>query len=164
MRQKADEHATEEKRRRTLAVANAAKARTHAEEVERQKKLVETKHKESEQNLTESKLQRAAADEGYRDAFTIVSRFCVRLSENELSNIPGLQPLRKEMLEEGLKYLQKFALRKANDPKLRNEIADTHFRIGLLTNIVGARRTRPHPTAAPSSCTATWTRPTAISG
>ena len=112
LRQQADEHAAEEHRQRERADRMAA----------------------------EEKRQRAAADEGYQDAHKIVSRFCVRLSENELSNIPGLQPLRKEMLEEGLKYLQKFARRKADDPRLRNEIADTHFRIGLLTNIVGAKQ------------------------
>jgi serine/threonine-protein kinase len=143
----AEKHADAEKRQRNLADR-------HAAEVERQKKLVEAKHKEAERNLVEARRQRtlaeknaaeaerqrAATDEAYREAFKIVTRFCVQLSEKELGNIPGLQPLRKEMLEAGLAHFQKFAQRNANDPELRNEIADTHFRIGLLTNIVGSKK------------------------
>ena len=105
------------------ATGSRLEAETHAAEANRQRGRAE-KHA-------------AEADEGFREAHDAVKKFCIELSEHRLSSIPGMQPLRKELLEAGLKYLLKFAARRDGDPKLRNELADTHFRIAFLTNILG---------------------------
>src|SRR5262249_29633700 len=44
---------------------------------------------------------------------------------------------RKELLEASVQYLERFARRREGDPRLRNELADSYFRIAFMTNIVG---------------------------
>jgi serine/threonine protein kinase len=93
----------------------------------------------AETNFAAAERRRIEADEMAHEAHAAVAEFCIRLSEERLSHVPGLQPLRKEMLQSGLKYYQRFLERRSGDPALRRECADTLFRIAAITSAIGKR-------------------------
>ena len=49
------------------------------------------------------------------------------------SPLPGLQPLRKQLLESALKYYQEFVRQGGDDPELQAELAQAYFRVGTIT-------------------------------
>lgn len=79
--------------------------------------------------LTESEESRRQAMEAVDDLFT-------QVSENTLLNKPGLQPLRKELLGRALSYYQRFLEQRKGDPRVQDELASAHFRIGLITEAI----------------------------
>jgi tetratricopeptide (TPR) repeat protein/tRNA A-37 threonylcarbamoyl transferase component Bud32 len=78
--------------------------------------------------------ERAQAELNFRQARQAVNDFCARARE-----LPESQPLRKEMLELGLIYYERFAQEHGDDPGVRADLADTCFRIGSLTAAVGSQ-------------------------
>jgi serine/threonine-protein kinase len=63
-----------------------------------------------------------------------------RISENALlkSPLPGLQPLRKELLESTLRYYQDFVGEAADDPAVRSELAAAYLRAGSIDAELGS--------------------------
>lgn len=80
--------------------------------------------------------EEAAAHEqaarGFREARQAVNDYFTQVSENKLLDVPGLQPLRKELLESALRYYQKFLDEHANDPDLAGDVALTWYRVGRI--------------------------------
>lgn len=82
----------------------------------------------------EANLQQA--DRNFRKAREAVDRFFVRVTEDTLLNQPGMQPLQHELLTEALDYYRQFLDEREDDPSLRDELAETHFRVGLITEAI----------------------------
>ncbi len=61
-----------------------------------------------------------------------VNDFYRDVSEETLLNRPGMQPLRRELLEKAQSYFLQFIKLRGNDPKLRDDLAMAHFRIGSI--------------------------------
>jgi serine/threonine protein kinase len=87
-----------------------------------QRNLAQREHERAEANLTAA---RAAVD-----------NYLTTVSENTLlkSSLPGLQPLRKELLQSALRYYQGFVRENQDDPALRFELASATFRVGVITS------------------------------
>lgn len=68
----------------------------------------------------------------YSQARQVVNEFFVDVSDNVLLNQPGLQTLRKSLLRRVLPHYQLFLVERADDPRLRRELAKAHFRVGLI--------------------------------
>jgi len=68
-----------------------------------------------------------------RDA---IDRFFTRVSEYELLDQPGMQPLRQDLLKDAIDYYRQFLDRRGSDPLIRDELAMTHFRVGRITELV----------------------------
>jgi serine/threonine-protein kinase len=85
--------------------------------------------------------QRDRAEASSRKARQAVDDYFTQVSENKLlkSPLPGLQPLRKELLETALRYYQGFAEEHGDDPALRAELARAFFRVGSIRRDLGAR-------------------------
>jgi tetratricopeptide (TPR) repeat protein len=83
-------------------------------------------------------VERARADEGFREAHRAVQEFCTRASEGKLRNVPGAQAVRKELLEAALTYYERFLRERGQDASLRAELAAAHLRIGLLCGVLGS--------------------------
>jgi serine/threonine-protein kinase len=87
----------------------------------------------------EARKQRGLAQEGFREARQAVDEYFTRVSENTLldSPVPGMQPLRKELLETALRYYRGFHARSRDDPALRAELARAIYRVGRINELVG---------------------------
>jgi tetratricopeptide (TPR) repeat protein len=103
---------------RDAAEAARAQAAAHAAEADRQAKL-------ARQGLAAG---RAAIDR----AFTAIS-------ENKLLNVPGLQPLRKELLEESRQFYQQFIEVWGEEPTLKLDLAAATARVGSIIQLIGSK-------------------------
>jgi tetratricopeptide (TPR) repeat protein/ribosomal protein S27E len=92
-------------------------------------------------NYQEAVLERARADENFRETLQAVEEYYTRVTENQLldSKLPGMQPLRKELLETALRYYQRFADKRADDPAMRLELAKALTRVGYITASIGSQ-------------------------
>lgn len=73
------------------------------------------------------------SDQSFRDALGAVNTFFTRVSEETLLNQPGLQPLRKDLLRQAKTYYAGFLKQRSGDPTVKYELADAHYKIGLIT-------------------------------
>src|SRR5262249_54300506 len=90
--------------------------------------LVTVLWRQAEGSLRQARSDRAQAEESFRRAHRAVNLFCPRVSEGRMRDTPGLQPVRKELLESALAYYEQFLREHAQDPTLHEELADTYFR------------------------------------
>jgi serine/threonine-protein kinase len=81
---------------------------------------------------------RRRADANFRDARAAVDDYLTTVSQR-LLDVPGLQPLRKELLERVLKYYQGFIIQHAHDTSLRSDLGNAYERVGMITELMGAR-------------------------
>jgi serine/threonine-protein kinase len=95
----------------------------------------------AEANFAEAERQRDLARANFEMARRAVDDYFVQVSENTLLKTPqpGLQPLRKQLLESALKYYQEFVRQSGDDPKLKAELAQAYFRVGALTGEIGRK-------------------------
>jgi serine/threonine-protein kinase len=93
----------------------------------------------AQSNLDEAQRQRSRAEASFRQARTAVDSSLTRVSENNLLNVPGLRPLRKELIESALKYYQAFVRERGDDPELRKELAAAYTRVGRITADLGSK-------------------------
>jgi eukaryotic-like serine/threonine-protein kinase len=82
------------------------------------------------------------SDRSYRQSREVVNQFFTLVSEDTLLNQPGAQPLRKDLLNLALNHFQRFLAERGEDPALFQEIARTHYRVGLIEQAIN-----PEPAA-----------------
>lgn len=75
---------------------------------------------------------RKRSEESFQEAISAVNDLFTRVSEERLLNEPGLQPVRHDLLQRAREYYERFLQRRSNDPALRNELAATQFKVGLI--------------------------------
>jgi serine/threonine protein kinase/tetratricopeptide (TPR) repeat protein len=131
--QEQTKNALDEAQRQTRK-ADAANKRLAQEKTETQKALEESRHQTHKANAA-----RTQADACFHLAHQAVGDFCVRLSQDRLNKVPGLEPLRKELLEGALTYYEDFIKQRGQDPSLRTELADTYFQVGRITNTISSQ-------------------------
>jgi len=85
------------------------------------------------------------SEQSFRQALDAVNVFFTRVSEETLLDQPGLQPLRRDLLSRAGDYYQRFLAQRAGDPSLEQELAETHYRVGVIAaEIESAERALPH--------------------
>jgi serine/threonine protein kinase/Flp pilus assembly protein TadD/thioredoxin-related protein len=109
------------------ARASAEQARTEAE----------TNLQEAQRQKQRAEEQKELADARLRQALRAVDDSLTKVSESRLLNVPGLQPLRKELLESALTYYQEFLRQHAKDPTLQQDLATAYTRVGKITAELG---------------------------
>ncbi len=80
----------------------------------------------------------AISEQNYQRARGTVDWFFTRVSEESLLDQPGLQPLRRELLEQALKYYEQFVKERADDPTARDELAANAYRLGRISRQLGS--------------------------
>jgi serine/threonine-protein kinase len=83
--------------------------------------------------------QRDRAEANFRLAREAVDRFHTRVSENRLLNEPGLQPLRKELLETAQGFYRRFVKERADDPGVRSDLGKALFKLAAITNEIDSK-------------------------
>ena len=62
------------------------------------------------------------AEQNFHDARDVVDQFGVRMADR-LTEMPGMEPVRRQLLANTLRYYRAFVEQAANDPSLRHELA-----------------------------------------
>jgi serine/threonine protein kinase/tetratricopeptide (TPR) repeat protein len=84
--------------------------------------------------------QRIQAEANFKKARQAVDEYFTKVSEGKLLNVPGLQPLRKDLLESARKYYQEFLQDHGDDANVRAEAAEAWYRVGFVTMNIGSRQ------------------------
>jgi serine/threonine protein kinase/tetratricopeptide (TPR) repeat protein len=82
-------------------------------------------------NVRTEKAQRLS-EASFQDALEAVNVLFTRVSEDRLLNEPGFQTLRRDLLKLARDYYGRLIKRRSDDPTLDAEVADSHFRLGLI--------------------------------
>lgn len=80
--------------------------------------------------------QTAITQEHFKQARESVDRFFTAVSQQRLLKEPGLQPLRKELLQEALNYHQQFVTQYNDDDELRFELGVSHYYIAEIESLM----------------------------
>jgi tetratricopeptide (TPR) repeat protein len=123
----------------------AEKARRDAEaalaETEVQRKNAEAARRDAEAALAETEVQRKNAEENFRRARAVVDQYFTQVSESQLLTVPGLQPLRRDLLKSALGFYEDDLARRGRDrdPGLRAALAAVHLKAAKIHLELGDR-------------------------
>src|SRR5262249_14326089 len=81
--------------------------------------------------------ERERADRNFRKARQAVDDYFTAVSQNKLLGEPGMEPLRKELLDKAQKYYDDFAQEEAGDPSVRGELASASYRAVRIPDLIG---------------------------
>jgi serine/threonine-protein kinase len=127
------------------AEANFEEGQKHLQTAEDQKTLAEKREGEAEkerqraqQEKTRAEELRQLAEQRFVQAHAVVKEFGFKLSENQLRRIPGMEPFRKRILQDVIKYYREL-IKQKEDPKLRLDAADAYHCLGSIIASIGLR-------------------------
>lgn len=83
---------------------------------------------------------RAEAESNFQMALKAVDTYLTNVSENRLlkeQDTLDIRTLRQELLESALPFYKEFVEKRAQDPKLREQLANAYFRLGDITRVIG---------------------------
>jgi serine/threonine protein kinase/tetratricopeptide (TPR) repeat protein len=86
----------------------------------------------------ETARQRDLARANFYKAHQAVDTYFTEVSEDQLLDQPGLQPLRYKLLKSALQYYQGFVEERSADPSLQRELAEAYRRVGSITSEIGS--------------------------
>ena len=113
---------------------DAEAARAHEaglrEQAERARRQVEAA-------LKDARDQRARAEANFARARAAVDDYLTRVSESQLLRVPGLQPLRHELLQSALAFYEDFLRERGDDPTIRAGLAAAQLRAGRILGELG---------------------------
>ena len=81
---------------------------------------------------TSEKEQHRRADENYAMAREAVDEFLSRIANDEIGSLPGLQPVREQLLSAAIPFYEQFIAKHVDDPELRFELAEAHRQLGNI--------------------------------
>jgi serine/threonine-protein kinase len=82
--------------------------------------------------------ERNRAERSFQEARRAVDDYFTTVSESKLFDTPGLQPLRKELLERAKQYYESFLRQRGEDRSVRAEAAASHYRLADITDDIGS--------------------------
>ncbi len=84
--------------------------------------------------------ERSKAEASFRQARAAVDRYFTTVSESKLLDVPGLQPLRKELLDAAQEYYRDFLQKRGDDSSVRADAAAASYRVGWINRELGRPR------------------------
>jgi serine/threonine protein kinase len=82
--------------------------------------------------LSAAKASEQEAMENLKDALAAVDQMLTRVSEERLQDMPHMEPVRRDLLQDALQFYQKFLEKRGNDPAIRREAGLAYLRMGSL--------------------------------
>jgi serine/threonine-protein kinase len=125
--EKARTNETRQRKKAERALAIAEKAR----------KSEATQRLKADRSRREAVRQQRLAQDNFRRARQAVDDYLSAVSESQLLRVPGMQPLRRKLLESALKYYEEFARQRADDPALQQDLALAYTRMARITAEIG---------------------------
>jgi serine/threonine protein kinase len=92
--------------------------------------------------------ERSKAEANFRQARAAVDQYFTMISESRLLDVPGLQPLRKELLDAAQEYYRDFLKKRGDDPAVRAEAASASFRVSWINQSLGRQAEAIEPLEA----------------
>jgi serine/threonine-protein kinase len=86
---------------------------------------------------------RGEAESNFKMALEAVDSYLTNVSENRLlkeQDTLDLRTLRQDLLKSALPFYKKFVHERSQDPKLQEQLANAHFRLGDITRVIGRSR------------------------
>jgi tetratricopeptide (TPR) repeat protein len=81
--------------------------------------------------------ERQEAEANLEAALGVVDRFCVRVSEEELLRVPGVEPVRKKLLADAVAHYKRFVADRRADPRAARLVANALDRLSALQLTLG---------------------------
>jgi serine/threonine protein kinase len=100
--------------------------------------LSEHRRIDAEKNQADAQSQRAQAEVSFTKARAAVDELLTQVSESQLLNVPGLQPLRRDLLRSALGYYEDFVRQRGDDPTLKAGLAAAQLRLARIQHALGA--------------------------
>jgi tetratricopeptide (TPR) repeat protein len=88
----------------------------------------------------EAERQKQQAEANFHKAGQLTYDFYTLVNENELFNAPGLDPLRRQLLEKTLKYSDELSRQQMNDVEMRLVLAKITFSVAKMRQVLGDSR------------------------
>ena len=89
----------------------------------------------------QEQVARVEAETNFDMAQQAVEDYLINVSENTLlkeQDSLDIRSLRHDLLRSALTYYERFAAQRKNDPRLRQQLAKAHFRVGQITREIGS--------------------------
>jgi serine/threonine protein kinase/tetratricopeptide (TPR) repeat protein len=81
--------------------------------------------------------ERDRAEQAVSEALEAGDQFFTRVGQERLLDEPGFQPLRQDLLRGALDYHRRLVAAVGENPRVRRQLARSHFRIGLHSHALG---------------------------
>ena len=88
-------------------------------------------------NAKEADAQRKQAEANFAKARAAVDESFTKISESQLLTVPGMQPLRRELLSSALRFYEGFVKEHGDDPTVRAGLAFAFLRVGKIRSELG---------------------------
>ncbi len=125
--------ATEAEQAGAQAEISRLKAVEAGHQAEARRAEADTQRRRAQVSLAESQASFALARKAVDDSFT-------KVSESSLLNVPGLRPLRRDLLESALAFYEELIRRGGNDPSVLADLAATQARVGQIQSDLRATK------------------------
>lgn len=90
--------------------------------------------------LNEADDARQETEDSYHDARQMVEGMLTRVGGWDLAGVPRMTRVRKEILEDALRFYQKAVTRKRIDPDVRLDTAEAYMRVGVISLMLGQQQ------------------------
>ncbi len=90
----------------------------------------------AEINLAEARYQKERAERNYREAHQAISEFANLSAHPLMARTSDLNPVRAELATTALKYYENFLKRRADDPSLPIDVAQSYMSLGYLNSAI----------------------------
>ncbi len=119
------------------AGAEAVAQRVQAENARRE---AEAQHLQAENARAEAEAQRQLAEANFARTRGAVDDYLTKVSESQLLTVPGLQPLRRDLLQSALTFYQAFLKERGADPSIQAGLAAAFYRVGMIQRELGSEK------------------------
>jgi len=119
------------------AARDAEIARRHEAD---QRTLAEEAQRRAEASAKEADAQRQRAEANFAKARAAVDESFTKISESQLLTVPGMQPLRRELLQSALTFYEGFLKERGDDPTVRAGLGSAFLRVGKIRGEFGESR------------------------
>jgi serine/threonine protein kinase len=78
-----------------------------------------------------------SAEANFQSALEAVDQMLTRVGETELLNVPQMEPVRRNLLQDALRFYQEFLRKRSDSPQVRSEAASAYVRLGQIQVLLG---------------------------